>query len=154
MGKSFETEHTYAFFPQMAPWYQFLQVLKYFFFVPITCWRAQTFWLWVGARNILKRSFCTSSENFCMKQRQIPLLLKCKKWTSGFSFQGRCVFNSHSARCWDCPAEFLGKTPPGRDRRFPSVLVWPPVSDGQWSPAVPNQVSICLTFFPSPCKVN
>lgn len=32
-----EAEHTYAFFPQMACWYQFLQVLKYFFFVPITC---------------------------------------------------------------------------------------------------------------------
>lgn len=34
--------NTYAFFPQMAPWYQFRQVLKYFFLVPMTCWSAQT----------------------------------------------------------------------------------------------------------------
>lgn len=34
--------NTYAFFPQMAPWYQLRQVLKYFFLVPMTCWSAQT----------------------------------------------------------------------------------------------------------------
>lgn len=33
---------TYAFFPQMDPLYQFLHVLKYFFLVPATCWRAHT----------------------------------------------------------------------------------------------------------------
>lgn len=38
-------DETYVFFPQMAPWYQFLQVLKYFFLVPKICWRAQTFGL-------------------------------------------------------------------------------------------------------------
>lgn len=33
---------THAFFPQMAPWYQLRQVLKYFFLVPMTCCSAQT----------------------------------------------------------------------------------------------------------------
>lgn len=40
----------------MAPWYQFLQVLKYFLFVPITCWRAQTFGL-EGRKTNIKQSF-------------------------------------------------------------------------------------------------
>lgn len=35
-------DNTYAFFPQMAPWYQLRQVLKYFLLVPMTCWSAQT----------------------------------------------------------------------------------------------------------------
>lgn len=36
---------THVFFPQIAPWYQFLHELKYFFLVPRICWRAQTFGL-------------------------------------------------------------------------------------------------------------
>lgn len=39
-GDTYASGDTYAFFPQIEAWYQFRQVLKYFFLVPIICWRA------------------------------------------------------------------------------------------------------------------
>ena len=38
-GNQKGTDCTYAFLPQMDPLYQALHVLKYFFLVPMTCWR-------------------------------------------------------------------------------------------------------------------
>lgn len=54
---------TYAFLPQMEPLYQFRHVLKYFFFVPMTCCRAHTLglkeqgesccgWWWFGGGGV------------------------------------------------------------------------------------------------------